>query len=239
MNTLSQFAKERVDIIVQEEETKDYFISLKEGYVFKGRYFQGDMRGYGLMKCRTVAEVKKSVRKNSIQKGVSFKQGQEDLEQEYHKILKEEEKSWDETLEKMTEDLKSEERQKQLKEMINEVFEKSKEKMASPEWQEEIRKQAWNNVLKELNATIQYAGKEETYKRYFSVIKDEEFEKRSLQAREILDDQKREGRKLVDWIIPYVLDSKDGFLVQLKEGIENPLFIQNATELKATLERLV
>ena len=116
MNTLSQFAKERVDIIVQDTETKEYFISLKEGYIFNGRYFQGELRGYGLMKCRTVAEVKRSVRKNSIQEGISFKQGQEDLVQEYQKILKEEEKSWIETLEKETEDLKSEEFQRQLHE---------------------------------------------------------------------------------------------------------------------------
>ncbi len=238
MNQLSQFAKERVEIVAQDTETKKYYINLKEGYVFKGRFFQGEIRGYGGIVCDTVQQVKKNLQKRSIQEGICFKKGDEKLEKEYRQIIEKENASMTKTLEKATNYLESEEGQNYVKETFKEAIEKSKEKMASQEWQEEIEKKAWNSVLKELNATIQYAGKEETYKRYFGGVKDEDFEKKSLQAQEILHEQKRAGRNLIDWIIPYVFNSKDGFLVQMKKGLKNPVFIQNADELRVTLENL-
>lgn len=236
MRQLSQYAQKRVEAVGQNKETGEYIVLLRDGYVFKGRYIQGEIRGYSQISCWTVAEIKESCKKIYIQEGVGFVKGQEDLEQEYSRILKEESKELVKTLERVTEKLQSQGFQKELKETLDKALEKSKEKMASPEWQQEIQEQAWRNIFKEIGACIQYCGKEETYNRYFRAAEDAEFKEKSHQAQKILEVQK--SKRNVDWIIPYTLNKKEGFLVQMKKGLKNPVFIQNADELRAALENL-
>lgn len=82
---LSKFARERVEVILQDEQTKIYWIVLKEGYVFNGLLIDGKSCGYVAMPCQTVAEVKKWCSKDTIQEGTGFKNGDEALAEEYMK----------------------------------------------------------------------------------------------------------------------------------------------------------
>ncbi len=82
-NKLPKHAQEKVEQIVQEKDSKGYYVRLKEGYVFKGIMLKGKIRGYGAMPCKTVSEIKDWCRQVNIQEGTHFKLGDEELAEIY------------------------------------------------------------------------------------------------------------------------------------------------------------
>lgn len=85
---LSKFAQERVEQVLQEEDSKRYYVQLKEGYVFKGMLIKEEIRGYGAIPCKTISEIKEWCRQVNIQEGKHFELGDEDLAEIYLRQVK-------------------------------------------------------------------------------------------------------------------------------------------------------
>lgn len=84
---LPKHAQRKVLAVIQEEDTKIYYIILKEGYCFEARRINGEMRGYGTMPCKTQKDVMRWCRMSWIQDGRCLKKYEDEAIQTYLSML--------------------------------------------------------------------------------------------------------------------------------------------------------